>query len=218
MRTITVKGTGNVSVKPDLIVIIMTLEETNGDYECAMKLVADKARDLGVCLQRIGFEKEALKTTNFNVDKSFDSIRDDNGNYKRVFKGFCCTQALKLEFDFQMERLSSVLQAMAKSYASPEWDIRFTVKDRDGIDEALLKSATKNAKEKALVLCEAAGVQLGNLISIDYCWGELNIYSKTELCLEDRCVGYAPNGLKGMEIEPDDIDLKDTVTFVWEIK
>ena len=62
----------------------------------------------------------------------------------------------------------------------------------------------------------ASGVQLGDLISIDYNWGEFSIYSRTKYEVEDdlRFLDLAPTSV---DIEPDDIDVSDTVTFVWQI-
>lgn len=57
---------------------------------------------------------------------------------------------------------------------------------------------------------------MGDLIAIDYNWGELDIYSHTRYdCCEDAMPMI---GCKSIDIEPDDIDVSDTATFVWEIK
>ena len=42
MKTITVKGVGNVSVKPDLVILSMSLETRNRDYETAMREAASR--------------------------------------------------------------------------------------------------------------------------------------------------------------------------------
>lgn len=73
-----------------------------------------------------------------------------------------------------------------------------------------------DSKEKAKVLAEAAGVTLGDIVTIDYSWGELEIVSRPV----ERCMMSAANGAVdsyAMDIEPDDIDVTDTVTVVWEI-
>lgn len=40
-RTITVKGIGKVSAKPDYVVLSMTLESKHKDYDKAMNMAAD---------------------------------------------------------------------------------------------------------------------------------------------------------------------------------
>ena len=219
MRTITVKGIGNVSAKPDLVVITMGLESLEKDYERAMQGASKKIKELNESLESVGFEKSSVKTTSFNVDARYESQKDGAGNYTRVFKGFSCSQRLKIEFDLDMKLLALALNAIAGCVAKPELSIRFQVKDPTAISEELLKSATLNAKEKAKILCEALGVQLGDLLSVDYNWGELRIFSRTEFMMAEKCMAL-PTGASfdDMDFEPDDVDLSDTVTFVWEIK
>ena len=53
--------------------------------------------------------------------------------------------------------------------------------------------------------------------SIDYSWGEIDIRTSPVDKLEVR-KSYALEPSYDIDIEPDDIDLTDTVTMVWEIK
>ena len=53
------------------------------------------------------------------------------------------------------------------------------MKDKEAVDAAPLDSACANAKAKAEILTKASGVTLGELVSIDYNWGELHLYSPT---------------------------------------
>ena len=85
------------------------------------------------------------------------------------------------------------------------------------MNDALLREATINAKKKAELLCEASGVTLGQLLTIDYNWGELNIYSDTRYDMAEDCLMALPTSATSIDIEPDDIDVRDTATFVWEI-
>ena len=217
-RTITVKGMGRVTTSPDYVVISMSLMAQDNDYEETMKLTAKKIEYLNASLEEIGFEKKSVKTTNFNVRTDYERVKDRNGNYKSVFNGYICSHRLKVEFDFDTKRLAQTLYAISKCLAEPELSISFTVKDPSAVNKELLKSATINAKEKAQILCEASGVELGQLLSIDYNWGELNIVSHTDYMLEEKCMAMPVGGLADIEIEPDDIDVSDTATFVWEIK
>lgn len=217
-RTITVKGIGNVSTAPDYVVISMSLEAQSMNYDETLELAAEKIEYLNSSLEEIGFEKKSVKTTNFNVRTDYDRVKDNDGNYKSVFSGYVCNHRLKVEFDFDTRRLAHTLYAISKCLASPELSISFTVKDPTAVNSELLRSATINAKEKAKILCEASGVELSELLSIDYNWGELNIVSHTDYMLEEKCLTMPSSSLADIDIEPDDIDVRDTATFIWEIK
>ena len=79
-RTITIKGTGKVSVKPDLIIITMHLESHDYDYEKTMKLAAESVNILQNAIIKAGFNKEDLKTTDFNIRTHYESYRDKDNN------------------------------------------------------------------------------------------------------------------------------------------
>jgi len=82
----------------------------------------------------------------------------------------------------------------------------------------LLAKAVEDSNTKAEILTKAAGVKLGKVININYSWGEINIYSeplrydKAILCEESAC-----NYDNSLDINPEDLDISDTVTVVWEI-
>ena len=217
MRTITVKGTGYVKAAVDNIVISMSLSAIDLMYDTAMERAAEQLEQLAQSLTTVGFEKSALKTTNFHVSTEYSSEKDRYDNYKRIFVGYQVNHNLKLEFDFNIVVLANVLAAIGASPAKPELHIRFTVKDDEAINEELLRQATINARKKAEILCTASNVTLGDLQTVQYHWGELDIYSHTDYRVAEDCL-MEPMMMKSMDITPDDIDVSDTVTFVWETK
>lgn len=214
-RTITVKGIGKVSAKPDYVVLPMTLESKYKDYNKAMDMAANHIQHLNETLFSIGFEKGSVKTANFNVCTDYDRVKDRNGNYQSVFCGYEVTHNLKLAFDFDMGKLSQALSDIASCLSRPQLSVAFTVKNVTTINEEMLRFATANAKKKAEILWEASRVTMGDLIAIDYNWGELDIYSHTRY---DCCEDAMPLMAKSIDIDPDDIYVSDTATFVWEIK
>ncbi len=218
MKTITVKGVGNASVKPDLIVISMRLETEDKEYTTTTLAAAQRIDALNKSLEEIGFGKDALKTTDFSVRTVYESVREQGGNYKSVFKGYACSHTLKVEFGFDAKRLASILSAISRCVAKPELTVTFTVKDPSAVSSELLHAAAQNANEKANVLCSAAGVKLGELLSIDYNFGDINVCSDTDYKVEGRCMMKAEACLSDINIVPDDIKVNDTVTFVWEIE
>ncbi len=216
-RTLTVKGIGKVSLRPDQTEVSLTLKTVEKIYDKAMGDAAEHLEQLREALIGMGFAKDDLKTSNFNVGTEYESERDRNGNYKQRFVGYCVTHRLKLEFPLDSQRLSKTLGAIAGCIAEPELNVHFTVKDRDAVNTALLESACVNARTKADILAKASGVTLGELLSVDYNWGELQLYSPTRYGMENACMLKADAAPRSIEIEPDDIDVTDSVTFVWEI-
>ena len=76
----------------------------------------------------------------------------------------------------------------------------------------------EDAFAKAGVLAKASGVSLKEIQSIDYSWGEIDFeYRPMDGgILAERCMAE-PTAAYSLDIEPDDIEVSDTVTVVWEI-
>lgn len=220
-RKITVKGIGHITAKPDYVVIHMTIDETNKKYEKAVEDASDRINKLSDTLVDIGFESDALKTADFKVKIATGYKKNFKGVSEVVKTGFTCTYRMKLAFDFESEKLSKAIDAITTCVSDPRLNITFTVKDEEAVKDELLKSAGANARRRAEILCEAAGGELGNIVTVNYNWNEISILSPTrfdsdylsdteELCSEMPM--FAPES-----IQPDDIDLSDDAVFVWEI-
>lgn len=219
MRTITVKGVGSVFAKPDYITITLSIDAKNKDYDQSMTEAAERIESLQRAVCGVGFEKGDLKTTDFHVNASYENKMDRQGSYERVFTGYVCSYRLRLAFDFDAKRLAGTISAISDSKANPELSIAFTVKNPAAVHEELLASAAKNAKAKAEILCRASEVTLGELVTIDYNWNNLNLVSPTNYALADECLPLmARSKCSAPEIEPDEIKVQDTAVFSWEIK
>lgn len=96
MRIITVKGTGNVSARPDYIILSLNIEVLSETYDRAMSEAAERIERLQGAAVRVGYRKEDLKTTSFDVQTRYENVKDRQGNYKREFAGYACSYRLKL--------------------------------------------------------------------------------------------------------------------------
>ena len=212
-RLLIVKGMGNVTAKPDMVIIRMDLTNQQRDYTQTMEAAGKNIESMRQALISLGYKRDTLKTTDFKISTEYENIRHSNGDYTRQFMGYKCTHELKLEIDFDMKRLGEALAAVSSCGANPALRINFSVKDKTTVSAALLESAISNAKDKAAILARSAGVTLGAIQRIDYNWGELRLYSSTrphfDNSMEMSCA---------IDIEPDDIDVDDTVTVVWAIE
>ena len=213
-KTITVKGIGNVSAKPDMIAISITQETSAREYDKTMKKAAAALDGIRNAIAGTGQDPAKLKTSSFNVNSQYESKRDANGNYKNHFKGYKCAHRLNFEFDYDMKELGKILSALAVCEAKPEFSIRFSVKDQDAMKERMLENAVANAMNRAAILTKAAGVKLGEILSINYSWGEIEVYSRTSY--ENQCFAMAAESID-MDMEPEDVEANDTVTVVWAI-
>ncbi len=191
-------------------------------YSCfTLKQSSQATEQLKDVLAAFGFERGDMKTLNFSVDTEYESYQD-KGIYKQRFIGYKFRHMMKVEFESDNALLGKVLYALANCPAKPEFRISYTVKDPEAAKNELLGKAVSDAKDKANVLTSAAGVVLKDIQSIDYSWGEIDfeVRPMNRALMADACRAApmaAGVGSYDMDIEPDDIEVSDTVTVLWEI-
>lgn len=219
-KTIRTTGKGKIKVHPDMTRITITLEGIYKDYSETLKHSGNDTDTLKETIAEAGFMATDLKTLSFSVDTEYEGYKD-NGVYKNRFVGYKYRHIMKLEFDSDNKRLGKILYALANCKIEPEFRLSYTVKDTESPKNELLEKAVTDAKRKAEVLTEAAGVKLKEIQSIDYSWGEMNIEISPmhdDLRMMRSKGVLEEESFYGLDIEPDDIDLTDIVTVVWEIE
>ena len=216
-KSIRVKGKGNVKVHPDITRITIELTGVREEYGDTLELASKYTKAFHKLMEPLGFTHKDLKTLNFSINTETENYKED-GEYKSRFIGYRFTHRLKVEFDSDNERLGKILFALAHSPLDPKFNISFTVKDPEAIRKTLLAKAVKDAREKALILTEAAGLTLGEILDIDYSWDEIDFEVKP-FDEGGRIYGASPEPESyDMDFETDDIKASDTVELVWEIK
>ena len=220
LRTIRVTGKGRIRIKPDMTRITLTLEGTSPEYGETLQRSAKETGQVRELLTCFGFEPSDLKTLQFSVDTEYESF-EENGIYKQRFAGYRFHHLMKVEFDSDNDRLGRILFALAACPANPEFRLSYTVRDPEAAKNKLLAEAVSDAKEKAAVLAQAAGVALKEIQSIDYSWGEIDFEVRpvNRMRMADAAAPMAAKAAGfDMDIEPDEIEAEDTVTVIWEIR
>ncbi len=207
-RTIRVRGSAKVSGSPDWVTISFDVVSREYDYAECMEQLARQTESLREELLTVGLEKESLKTTQFNINTNFEWI-----NKRNVFKGYIASHNLRVEFPFNKEYLNEVLKVLGRTQSQASFRISFEIKDPEPLRQQAIAEAVKNCRAKAKVLAEAAGVNLGELLQIDYSWSEVRFESRMELSSEMVLCESAP----AFDITPEDVDISDSVTVIWEV-
>lgn len=114
------------------------------------------------------------------------------------------------------ERLAEVMSAIGDCLSKPEISIAFTVKDTQKVRDMVLQSAAEEARRKAEILCKASGVELGDLLRIEYSWIELRV--EKFLDMDWMCAEGCQAPGAAYDFHPEDVEAGDTVDFLWEIR
>lgn len=200
-KTITVVGSGIAYARPDAAVIEGDIVGTVGDYESAVKAAAEALTSLRKAIGDAGFDMDDLKTTCFSVDTLYNME-----NNRREFAGYSYRHGISIMTEADGDSLGKLLKAMTSCGDAPEFRVSYIVKDPTEPLAAARQAAVKDAKHRARELAEAAGVRIGDLVSIQY---------------ESVRGTVAPRGrmFAAMNVNavPRDAEFHDSVTVCWQI-
>ena len=220
MRTICVTGNGLLKLKPDTTRITVWLEGSFPEYAEAVRRSSEDTGIVRELFSGFGFERSDLKTLSFNVETEYESV-EENGRYVQRFSGYRYSHVLKVDFASDNDLLGRLLYALARCAVRPEFRVSYTVKDPEKAKNDLLAAAFSDAETKASVLAQAAGVTLKEILQIDYSRKQIDfeVRPMNRKMMAAECADMSvPCGASyDMDIEPDDVEVSDTVTVLWEI-
>jgi len=207
---IKVKGVGEKKVKPDAIKFYITFGVKRADYEICLADGTKNVDNYFEFLEKQGFNRKDIKTKNFNIHKeklyNETTRKYDEGDY--VFE-FCC----ELQFDYDLTKMSVVLNESTKLQESPTLKVEFVLKDEKKQIQELMALAFQDAQEQASVIARASGKDLKDCL-------------KTSFEPFDEHIGNSYDGMRAtcgasrMPLEeifvPDDIELSFTLYTLWE--
>jgi uncharacterized protein len=209
-RTITVQGNGVVSAEPDRVVLRFGIRAFDPAYEAVMEKLNRRVETLRQDLDAVGVERTRLKTTNFNVHTK-SKWEEDQG--EEVFLGYVAEHDLKLTLPIDQELLNRAFARIAASAGEPTVSISFDVADRAELRRRVLRAAVEDACRSAEIMADAAGVDLGEIIRIEYRVLEVQVTSRA-LAFDMEAVPSVP----APDIIPSALHAEDRVNVVWEIR
>jgi uncharacterized protein len=214
IRKLQITGKGKLSISPDIIILSFNAEARAWEYEKTILALNSKVESLRNILEEESIERKNLKTKDFGVRK--DTIWNKNSE-KHEFNGFKATHSLELELPLDKDIINRILYKVAKNLDELDFSISFGVKDPEKHQQDLILKAIAKAKENATLIANASGVELREILDIDYSFRELVIRSQRY----DYPVYEADMMMTAdaaPDFEADDIDVAETITITWSIE
>ena len=154
---IIVEGNGEKSYKPNQVVLVFDFKTANVNYNKALELGVKNVAEYLEFLLSMGFEKESFKTQSFRVS---EDRHYDEQTRKYIKDGYVFTQCAKIEFEFDMVRLSKLMEKTAEFENPPIYRINFNVKEEKQANEELLGLAYEDALFQATAIAKASGTTI----------------------------------------------------------
>lgn len=213
-RKLQITGKGKLPVTPDIAILSFDAEAHEWEYEKSVTALNNTAEELRTIIEKEGIERKSLKTKDFRVRKDTSWSKQTE---KHEFNGFRATHSMELEIPLKKEIINNLLGQIAGKLSNLDFSIAFGVKDVAQHQQQLILQAISKAKENALLIAEAAAVELKEILNIDYSYHELTIRSRRyDYPMYEADMMTTAEATP--DFEPDDIDVAETVNITWRIE
>lgn len=161
LRQITVTGEGQVAVEPDMATVRLGVSQRAGQPVAAMNAVSASVEAVLARLTQMGIEARDMQTSNLSLYEV--ETRDRDGN--RVVEGYEASNMLSVRMR-DLDQVGAVLGAVLQGGANRLNGLEFGLSDPSAARDAARQAAVADALAKAKLYAEAAGVELGEVISL----------------------------------------------------
>ena len=161
-RTIDVTGIGKVKIDPTIAHVNIGVRSQSPEVTEAFTENSNIAENLIQTLLDMGIEQKDIQTRNFNIYQQQEQPRDqEEPTITYVVEN---TVAVTVR---DLDSLGEVLSVMVSEGANTIHGVSFDIEDRETAVEEARKMAIEDAKSQAEAIAETAGVNLGDIRSIN---------------------------------------------------
>lgn len=160
--TITVRGTGSVSAKPDMLVMVVGASIQAPTVKEAQDQVNTIIDAINAQLKANGVEEKDYRTVQYNVEPVMD-YADGKGQPRLI--GFRVTNTLEITFR-DLAKAPAILDALTGAGANTIYSSGFAIADAQSLYEQAYEKAVDDAEARAQRLADTSGQKLGKLVSI----------------------------------------------------
>jgi uncharacterized protein YggE len=157
-----VSGTGKVSVAPDTAIASIGVEITAPTLAEATQQASEAMTKVLDAIKAQGVDAKDIQTTSYNV---YPLTNNPKEGESPIVTAYRVSNIVTVKVR-DISKVGQVLDAALAAGANSVNSVYFTVDDPSAAQEEARTAAVKDAMAKAQTLAAAAGVQVGNIISI----------------------------------------------------
>ncbi|MBN7784559.1 SIMPL domain-containing protein [Ponticoccus gilvus] len=161
-QTLTVNGEGSIAAVPDQAVLRVGVEARNESAARAMNEASDHMDALLAVLAERGIEPRDMQTAALSLNQMNGN---DSGSLRGGDRDYVARNTLSVTLR-DVDAAGEVLQALLEAGANDFSGLSFGLQDPRPVEDEARRAAVADARAKAELYAEAAGVELGPIRSI----------------------------------------------------
>ena len=168
MKTITVSGTGTVTMPPDEVTVYLGVQTTSNDAATAQQNNAEKMEKVIKALQDAGVAKDDMETAGYSIYPVRDyyyGVSSISETENQGITNYVVSNQLKVSVK-DIDNVGKIIDSAVAAGANEVNSVSFTLSDetRQKAREQALNNAVKAAKSDADTLASALGARITGVV------------------------------------------------------
>lgn len=206
LRTITVSGEGKVAHAPDMAMIEVGVMAEDPLANVALTKMSEQLSKVQARLSSApGIAPEDLQTSNLSLSPRY---KDGKYGEEDAILGFVASSTLHVRVK-QLDQLGGLLDQVVQDGANTLGGLRFDILDPAPLVADARRAAVADARARAELYAEAAGVTLGPVLQLNEAGG----YGRPQ----PEMMMYARAADSAVPIAQGEVSLSASVTMVYQI-
>ncbi|MDD3032440.1 MAG: SIMPL domain-containing protein [Candidatus Pacebacteria bacterium] len=211
-NTISVTGFAEISAKPDVAQITLTVISENIDLGIASNQNSERINAIVSFLEENGVESKDIKTSLYNISPRYEYVSDYS---KRYLASYEVEQSLTVKIR-NLDIVGDIIAGATERGSNDISSLQFIIDDDEALKEEVRGQAIANAKEKAEILGKDLGVSLTEIVNF-YETSSSPIYSDYNYTLGGAGIMESAKAISS-SIQAGENNITSNVTIVYKIK
>lgn len=209
----TVTGTGNVAIAPDMAYVTFGMQTVGRSLAEAQRQNSNVMQKVIDRLTELHIDRARIQTSAFSVSPQYKPPPTHNVDAPPVppeIIGYLVSNQLTVEV-FNPEKVGAVIEQSLAAGANHFQNVQWALKDEQQATRGAMKQAVAKAREKAVTLSESLKLKLVRLINVNEAGQVLRPMSHASRSMMAMDVGGEPPIVGG------ELKVEANVTLVYEI-
>ncbi|MEM1352746.1 MAG: SIMPL domain-containing protein [Pseudomonadota bacterium] len=163
-RTISVTGQASSDAIPDMAIVSVSVTRTADEAEGALNATSEAVAGVIARLEDLGVAPRDMQTSGLNLQPIWSRPTDGTVERQQI-TGFSARNGLTVRV-LELDSLGPLLDAVVQDGANGFEGLRFSLRDTTAAMSEARAEAVRDGMAKAGEIAEAAGVELGPVMSI----------------------------------------------------
>jgi len=207
--TVTMVGEAEQTGTPDIVYLTVGVTKDGATASQALRASTEATRNVVDVIRKFGLEPRDIQTSGLSIQPRYGKRASSED--RAVIVGYTASNQISLRLR-AVERAGELLDAVVAAGSNEIRGIRFDVADRTKLLDGARKLAVDDAKRKAMLYADAAGIRLGAIINLEEEGG-----GQPPRPFAARAAGFESAAAASVPVEAGEVAIHASVRITWRI-